>query len=187
MSPGLGLHSLAASEGDAGLVESLGGVERHPELVPEPEEEEAALQVGEETLSDELLEALSVELPPHLADSLVPGALLGQLEAEQLLGSLHVWPAGSGHLHHLLPLHSVLLPHPGWEYREEDGLHWARLLLLLLPLHILIVLLLVVLLNAPADQSDRRVVFHQSEAATIGHLHPGLESCDGVVCLDCHH
>ena len=44
-----------------------------PELVPDPEQQQAPLQAGDESLSDQLLEALGVELPPHLADSLRPG------------------------------------------------------------------------------------------------------------------
>ena len=44
-----------------------------PELVPEPEQQQAPLQAGDESLSDQLLEALGVELPAHLADSLRSG------------------------------------------------------------------------------------------------------------------
>ena len=44
-----------------------------PEFVSDSEQEEAPLQTRDESLSDQLLEALGVQLPPHLADALSSG------------------------------------------------------------------------------------------------------------------
>ena len=44
-----------------------------PELIPDPEQQQASLQAGDESLSDQLLKTLGVKLPPHLANALSPG------------------------------------------------------------------------------------------------------------------
>ena len=44
----------------------LVGMKSHPELVPDPEEEEAPLGAVDGGLPDELVEALGVQLPPRL-------------------------------------------------------------------------------------------------------------------------
>ena len=45
-----------------------------PEFVSDSEQEEAPLQTRYESLSDQLLEALGVQLAPHLADALSSGS-----------------------------------------------------------------------------------------------------------------
>ena len=45
-----------------------------PEFVSDSEQEEAPLQTRDEGLSDQLLEALGVQLAPHLADALSSGS-----------------------------------------------------------------------------------------------------------------
>ena len=43
-----------------------------PEFISDSEQEEPSLQTRDESLSDQLLEALGVQLPPHLTDALRP-------------------------------------------------------------------------------------------------------------------
>ena len=41
-------------------------VQGHPELVPHPQQQQPALRAVDRGLADQLVEALRVQLPPHL-------------------------------------------------------------------------------------------------------------------------
>ncbi len=56
-------------EGDARLVERLVRVQSHPELVPDPEQQESPLGAVDGALSDQLVETLRVQLAAHLTDA----------------------------------------------------------------------------------------------------------------------
>ena len=56
-----------------------------PESLPDSEHEEAALGAVDGALADELVEALRVELPAHLADARLPRLPLLQLLVQLLL------------------------------------------------------------------------------------------------------
>ena len=53
-------------------------MEGHPQLVPDPEEEETSLDAVDGALPDDLVEALRVQLASHLADSRLSGLPLLQ-------------------------------------------------------------------------------------------------------------
>ena len=63
------LQSFPNSESDAGLVQGLVGVQGHPQLIPDPQEQQASLDAVDGALPDQLVEALRVQLPPDLTNA----------------------------------------------------------------------------------------------------------------------
>ena len=122
-------QSFSNPECNAGFVQSLIGHQRHLELVPDPQHEEASLHTVDGGLSDELVEALGVELPPDLADPRLPGLSLLQLLVQLLLQVHHVQPGGGGRADRLPPQLALLLPLP----RRQDAVQDLLCLILTLP------------------------------------------------------
>ena len=60
-------------------------MESEPQLIPYPEEEKAPLRAVDGALADQLVKALGVQLPAHLADPSFPGLPLLELLVQLFL------------------------------------------------------------------------------------------------------
>ena len=60
-------------------------MQRHPQLVPDPEQEQAPLRAVDGALADQLVEALGVQLAPDLADASLTGLALLKLLVQLFL------------------------------------------------------------------------------------------------------